>query len=492
MKTILALIYSLTPFRILTFAGLIAFYSCASEKPEKLNVLLIIADDLGWKDLTCYGSEFYETPNIDRIAKLGTRFTNAYMSPVCSPSRASIMTGKYPVKHGITEWIGAPQPYEVMNDTGWHSHLVPARYFDRLPLEEITIAELFRSVGYRTFFAGKWYLGPEGFWPEDQGFDINKGGHSAGFPRGSGYFSPYDNPRLSNGEPGEHLPIRLANETARFLKSAGNDPFFATLAFYIPHVPLQAPDELIRKYEEKRDMMTLEQRVAYEGDIKVRQTQDHPVYAAMIEWLDNAVGIILDELERLKLADNTIVIFVSDNGGLSLAGGSPTSNYPLRAGKGWLYEGGIRVPLIINAPHIPDQVEVCHEPVNAIDLLPTILNLTGMEYLVSENIDGVDISPLLNEGVIDRQAIFWHYPHFGNQGGWPGAVVRSGDYKLIEKFETGDFELYNLREDIGEKNNLYLEKPEVRDELILMLRKWQQENNVVFPEPAQRLITGSN
>jgi len=489
MKTILTLIYSLSPIRILAFAGLIIFFSCTDEKTEKLNVLLIIADDLGWKDLACYGSEFYETPNIDRIAKQGTRFTSAYMSPVCSSSRASIMTGKYPVNHGITEWIGAPQPYDVMSDTAWKSNLIPARYLDRLPLEEITIAEIFRSVGYRTFFAGKWYLGPEGFWPEDQGFDINMGGHSAGFPWGSGYFSPYDNPRLSNGEPGEHLPIRLANETAKFIQSAGNDPFFATLAFYIPHVPLQAPTELIRKYEEKRDLMAVEPRLAYEGNIKVRQYQNHPVYAAMVEWLDNAVGVVLDELERLKLTDNTIVIFVSDNGGLSLAGGSPTSNFPLRAGKGWLYEGGIRVPLIINVPNIANQVVVSDEPVNAIDLLPTMLHLTGFENLIGENLDGVNIVPMLHGGKIERRAIFWHYPHFGNQGGWPGAVVRSGDYKLIEKFETGDFELYNLREDIGEKYNLSSEKPEIRDELILKLRNWQHENNAIFPEPAQRLIT---
>ncbi len=295
------------------------------------NFLFFLVDDLGWKDLGCYGSSFYETPNVDRLAFTGMRFTAAYAAcPVCSPTRASIMTGKYPARIGITDYIdpsGNNQPQRWKRDT----RLLPAPYLDHLPLEEITVAERLKRDGYATFFAGKWHLGGQGFFPEDQGFDINMGGIARGGPYGGKkYFSPYGNERLPDGPDGEHLPDRLASETVKFIEANQDKPFFAYLSFYSVHTPLMVREDLKQKYLDKKARIRSKGPIwGTEGDRKLRLVQDHAVYAAMVQAMDLAVGKVLDALDRLGIANNTVVIFMSDNGGLSTSEGHPTSNLPL-------------------------------------------------------------------------------------------------------------------------------------------------------------------
>jgi len=301
------------------------------------NFVFFLVDDMGWKDAVCFGSSFYETPNIDKLCASGMQFTQAYAAcPVCSPTRASIMTGKYPQRVGVTDYInsaGGNQPEKWRRNT----KLLPAAYQDRLAHKEVTIAEALKEAGYATFFAGKWHLGPEGFWPEDQGFDVNKGGIERGGPYGGKrYFSPYGNPRLEDGPDGEHLPDRLATETASFIEAHKDKPFLAYLAFYSVHTPLMARADLKQKYERKREGVAAGEIWGQEGRRKVRLVQEHAVYAGMIEAMDQAVGKVLAALDRLKLSDDTVVMFMSDNGGLSTSEGHPTSNLPLRAGKGWL------------------------------------------------------------------------------------------------------------------------------------------------------------
>jgi arylsulfatase A-like enzyme len=318
------------------------------SQPTHPNIVFILADDLGWRDLGCFGSTFYETPNVDRLAATGMKFTQAYAAcPVCSPTRASILTGKYPQRVGITDYV-SPNRSNQPEHWSRNTRLLPAPYADRLPLAETTLAEALKTGGYATFFAGKWHLGPEGFYPENQGFDINKGGCEWGAPSAGGrYFSPYGNPRLSDGPPGEHLPARLAAETAAFIAAHRDQPFLAYLSFYSVHTPLMAREDLRQKYEAKAKSVHPAGAIwGKEGDRKVRLVQDHAVYAAMVEAMDQAVGVVLGKLDELHLTERTVVIFMSDNGGLSTSEGWPTANVPLRAGKGWLYEGGIREPMI--------------------------------------------------------------------------------------------------------------------------------------------------
>ncbi|HEO69694.1 MAG TPA: DUF4976 domain-containing protein, partial [Candidatus Hydrogenedentes bacterium] len=442
-------------------------------------------DDMGWRDAACCGSPFYETPNVDRLADEGMRFTDAYAAcPVCSPTRASIMTGKYPARLDTTDWFGAPQPDNMRDHWTKDKSLLPAPYVDVLPLEEVTLAEALHGAGYTTFFAGKWHLGGEGYAPEDQGFDINKGGHHRGSPPG-GYFSPYKNPKLEDGPEGEHLPARLARETVQFIEANREQPFLAYLSFYSVHTPLQAREDLIAKYEAKaKQVEHTGPAWGIEGDRKVRLVQDHPVYAGMVEAMDTAVGDVLGALDRLGLADHTAVIFMSDNGGLSTSEGSPTSNLPLRAGKGWLYEGGIREPMIIKWPGVVAPGSVCREPVISNDFYPTMLEMAGLSLRSDQHVDGVSLVPLLlQRGVPERDAIFWHYPHYGNQGGSPGAAIRCGDFKLIEFFEDDRVELYNLADDIGEQHDLANEMPDKAAALRKRLDAWQAEVAARFPSP---------
>ncbi len=468
---------------------MLAAGGCSSFiKKQKPNILFILVDDLGWTDLGCFGSTFYETPHIDRLAATGMRFTDAYAAcPVCSPTRASIMTGKYPARMNTTDWFGGPKPHTVANHWTRHKPLLPAPFEENMALEEVTIAETLKEAGYQTFFAGKWHLGmTDAFWPEHQGFDSNIGGWKKGSPSRPGlYFSPYGNPRLEDGPEGEHLPDRLADETIHFIDDHKDNPFLAYLSFYSVHTPLQSRDDLKVKYQQKRETISPEEPIwGQEGERKVRLVQEHAVYAGMVEAMDQAVGKVLDHIDNLGLTDNTIVVFMSDNGGLSTSEGHPTSNLPLRAGKGWLYEGGIREPMIIRAPGITAPGSTSPEPVTSTDFYPTILELAGLPQRPDQHIDGRSLVPLLQGGLnIDRDAIFWHYPHYGNQGGAPGAAIRNGDWKLIEFFEDNHLELYNLKDDIGEQNNMAEMHPEIVKELREKLHAWQKDVDARFPSP---------
>ena len=457
----------------------------AFAETNRPNVLFLLADDLGWSDLGCYGSSFYETPHLDRLAATGARLTDAYAAcPVCSPTRVSIMSGKYPARLDTTDWFGAPQPERVERHWTRDKSLLPAPYIDHLPLEEVTLAETLKSAGYATFFAGKWHLGGGGFSPEDQGFDVNKGGYRRGSPtRPRGYFSPYNNPKLDDGPEGEHLPARLAEETVSFIRNQEGEPFFAMLSFYSVHTPLQTRADLEEKY--KRKAQSLDQNSAKwgtEGERKVRLTQDHAVYAGMVEAMDLAVGTVLDALDDLDLATNTIIFFTSDNGGLSTSEGSPTSNLPLRAGKGWLYEGGIRESTLIRWPGKIGAGLVIDAPVMSTDFYPTILDMTGTTLLPSQHIDGVSLAPLLRgDGPLPERALYWHYPHYGNQGGSPSAAIREGPYKLISFYEDDRVELYKLDEDVGEQVNLAAKLPDKAKALQAKLRDWQKALDAKHP-----------
>ncbi|MGE0758043.1 MAG: sulfatase [Pirellulaceae bacterium] len=446
------------------------------------NVIVMLADDLGQRDLGCYGGTFYETPHLDRLAREGARFTDAYAAcPVCSPTRASLMTGLWPQRTGVTDYIGAP-----LEPAAWKRNtlLLPAPYSDRLALDEVTLAEGLRSAGYATFFAGKWHLGPEGWWPENQGFDFNLGGIERGGPYGGNkYFSPYGNPRLPDGPPGEHLPDRLAKETTQFITAHRDRPFFAYLSFYSVHTPLMARADLQRKYEEKRMRLGLEAAWGREEPRDVRLVQDHAVYAGMVEAMDQAVGKVLAKLDELQLTRRTLVLFTSDNGGLSTSEGWPTSNLPLRAGKGWLYEGGIREPFLVRWPEEVAAGRVIGTPVSSPDLFPTLLEVAGAPTPRGETRDGVSLVPLLRGGELPERALFWHYPHYGNQGGAPGAAIRRGDWKLIEWFEGNRAELFNLADDLGEQQDQSETQRERAEALQAELHAWQQRVGAKFPVP---------
>jgi len=475
-----------------SLSGCVSFMS--SKKPAKRpNFVFILVDDMGWTDAGCFGSTFYETPNIDRLASEGMKFTDGYAAcPVCSPTRASVMAGKYPARMDTTDWFGAIQPDEVKEipDDGGNSHikelpLLPAPYNECLPLGELTIAEVLKQADYKTFFAGKWHLGPsKEFWPEHQGFDINKGGWSRGGPYGPGkYFTPYGNPRLEDGPEGEHLPDRLATETVKFINDNKDKPFLAYLSFYSVHVPLNTRKDLEQKYIEKKKTIKIDQPIfGNEGKCEVRLIQEHAVYAAMVDAMDQACGKVLDALKVNGIDNNTVVIFMSDNGGLSTSEGHPTSNLPLRAGKGWIYEGGIREPMLIKWPGVTKPGSLCSEPVISTDFYPTMLEMAGLDPRPKQHIDGVSLVPLLKgEKTLGRKAIYWHYPHYGNQGGAPASAVRYGNWKLIKWYEDNQLELYNLKEDIGEKNNLVDKKPELADELHKRLSEWLKKMDAKYP-----------
>lgn len=433
---------------------LIFLFSCnqGESKKERPNILFILADDLGAYDLSCTNDSFYESPNIDRLAKEGAIFTNGYAAAqVCSPSRASILTGKNTVTHGITDWIGA-QAGEIWGEKHPYTKVMPPGYRHQLDSSEITLAELFRSVGYKTFFAGKWHLGSKGAWPEDHGFDINKGGWNYGNPRG-GYFSPYKNANLSDGEPGENLSERLAWETATFIRESKGKPFFAFLSFYAVHGPIQSTRQYWKKYRNKALSNGLDSSgFEMERRLPIRTVQDNPIYAGLIQHMDDAVGIVLEELEKQGLDDNTIVVFTSDNGGVASGDAYATTNSPLRGGKGYQWEGGVRVPYIIKVPGIaPKKVDY---PASGQDFYATLSTLSNIEIPTRQKIDGVDLLPVLEGKEGAQRALVWHYPHYGNQGGDPASMLRRGDHKLIYYWETDHFELYDLSQDISEQNDI--------------------------------------
>jgi len=444
------------------------------------SILLIVVDDLGWTDLGCTGSSFYETPSIDRLAAQGVRYTSAYAAcPVCSPTRVSIQTGIHPARLATTDYFGAAGPERWKRKTP----SLPAAYLDRLPLEQLTIAEILKSNGYATFFAGKWHLGPEGFWPEDQGYDVNRGGVTRGGPYGGKkYFSPYGNPRLSDGPEGEHLPDRLASETIKFIEQHQQQPFLAVLCFYSVHTPLIAREDLAAKYRKKRADLDLEPKWGKERQRKVRLVQQHAVYAAMVEAMDAAVGRVLQSLDDLKLAEKTIVMLISDNGGLSTSEGHPTSNLPLRAGKGWMYEGGIRVPFIARGPGIDGDGRSCSRNIQSTDLLPTLLDMTSLAKPEGWEVDGNSFfASLRAEETTTAPPLYWHYPHYGNQGGSPASAILDGDLKLIEHLDDGKLELFNVEQDPGETNQLNDAQPQQLKRLHRMLQNWRIEVGARMP-----------
>lgn len=459
--------------------------------PErKPNVVFFLVDDLGYMDIRAYNpGSFYETPHCDRIASAGMRFTSGYAAnPVCSPTRYSIMTGRHPSRPDSTNFFSGRRG----------GRFNPAPLHDRMDLSELTLAEAFREAGYATCFAGKWHLGPTPeFWPTKQGFDVNIGGHGRGMPRS--FFSPYHNPRLSNGPEGEHLADRLAADSVRFIESSKDNPFFLYLSFYSVHTPLQGKPDLVAKYRTKAAGLPSpeadpefgnEEQVWQPGGRKgstrrVRIRQRHAVYGAMMESMDTAVGRVLDALEEHELTSNTIVVFMSDNGGLSTSEGSPTSNLPLRGGKGWLYEGGIREPYMIAAPGVARPGSVCDHPVTSTDFYPTLLALAGLPPRPSQHLDGCSLVPLLRDpsARLTRKSLHWHYPHYSNQGGFPGGAIRQGDYKLIERFEDGRVHLYNLEDDLGEKKDLADQEPARVEAMRRDLHAWYKKVDAKFLQP---------
>ena len=450
------------------------------------NIIFILIDDLGWTDVGCYGSSFYETPNIDRLASEGMHFTDAYAAcPVCSPTRASILTGKYPATLGLTNFIGGQAK----------GKLIDAPYVKELPLTEKNIAQALKEGAYNTYHVGKWHLGEEPYWPEHQGFDVNVAGCNLGVPIG-GYFSPYHNPRLKDGPRREYLTDRLTSEAIELIKTNGDEPFFIYLAYYAVHIPIQVPREYKLKYKEKAKNLGLDKKKTYEEGplfpcehkknmrIKRRLVQSDPAYAGMVEKLDENIGRLLRALEELGKDEETIIIFTSDNGGLATAEGSPTCNTPLSEGKGWMYEGGTRESLIIKWPGKIKPGSKSNTPVTSPDFYPTLLEMAGLNLIPEQHRDGVSLMPLLKEsGNLNREAIFWHYPHYGNQGGTPGSSIRAGDYKLIEFFEDNHVELYNLRDDISENNDLSEKQPEKTEELKQLLWEWRENIEAKIPKP---------
>jgi arylsulfatase A-like enzyme len=457
-----------------------AFTGVANGQQEKKpNIVFFLVDDLGWMDIGANGSSFYETPNVDELAREGVRFTQAYAaSPVCSPTRASIMTGKNPARLHLTQYIGGSgNPDYVRN----------------LPLEEVCFPELLKPAGYTNIFLGKWHLnnqaGEGKFWPDKQGFDINIGGHwRGGLYIPNKYFSPWNIPNLENGPDGQYMTDRLANEAVNFIDGHADNPFLMYFSFYSVHAPFAAPEERIEKYKRKQEQLGLtdEERFGEESaagkTFKYRKKQDYPTYAAMVASMDSAVGMVLNKLKEKGIADNTIIIFFSDNGGLSTSEGTPTANTPLRAGKGWLYEGGIREPAIIKWPGVTQPGSVSDAMITSMDFYPTILEMAGLPLHPELHKDGKSLVPLLKSKVEKiHNTLYFHYPHHSNQKGDPSGAIREGKYKLIVFFSDNRMELYDLSKDIGERINLAEELPKVRDRLYKKLKRWWKEVDASFP-----------
>ena len=442
-----------------------AAYARSGQNPP--NIVFIYIDDMGWRDVGFMGSQYYETPNIDRLAGQGMVFTNAYSNaPNCAPARACLLSGQYGPRHGV---------YTVNNsDRGpsRHRKLIPIENTTDLHSKVVTIAEAIKPAGYVSASMGKWHLGTDPHvGPKGQGFDVNIGGFSAGHPP-KGYFVPYGNPELPDGPPGEYLTDRLTDEALKFIETNKNKPFFLYLPHYAVHTPLHAKQELIEKYKKKPGS----------------RGHNNPKYAAMIESTDQGVGRIMDKLDELNLTNDTVVFFFSDNGGVRTI----TSNAPLRGGKGMLYEGGIREPMCVRWSGVVKPGTSCETPIIGIDFFPTLLEIAGVRKPRGKLLDGKSIMPLLKGGKrLNRKALYWHFPAYlqGRAEGArdpffrtrPGGAIRAGDWKLIEYFEDGALELYNLKEDIGERMNLAKVKPEKTRELHKLMLVWRKATNAPVP-----------
>jgi len=432
----------------------------AGRGGRRPNIVFILVDDLGWADVGCFGSRYYETPNIDCLAAQGMRFTDAYAAcAVCSPTRASILTGKYPARLHLTNWI----PGE--GDAPTHRLRVPEwRQF--LPLEEVTIAQALKSAGYVSASIGKWHLGGRPYWPEHHGFDLNIAGSYLGSP--PSYFWPYQAggnamPDLKEGgHEGEYLTDRLTDEAEKFIDRNKDRPFFLYFAHYAVHIPLQAKPAVLEKYKAKTPV----------------GGQKNPVYAAMVESVDDSVGRIQRKLQSLGITDRTLIVFMSDNGGYWPGA---TSNAPLRAGKAYPYEGGTREPLIVKWPGRIKPGTTCSMPVCSIDFFPTLLEIAGVKPPVA--VDGLSFVPLLRQtGSLQRDALYWHYPHYcWNALIRPFGAVRAGQWKLIEFYEDLRVELYNLKDDLGESRDLAADNPSKAAELREMLHRWRKSVGAQMP-----------
>ncbi|MCX6848817.1 MAG: sulfatase [Verrucomicrobia bacterium] len=446
------------------FLALLAFTFASSLFAEtKPNIVFILADDLGQMDIGAFNPKtFYETPNIDGLAKRGMKFTQGYAACcVCSPTRGSLMTGKYPPRFGITNFIPG----------GRSGKLLPAPNAGQLPLAEVTIAESLRDAGYETFFAGKWHLGGAGFMPRDQGFTHDE---SEGTGPKGGKGKKQDDPKNTDS---------ITDAAVKFIEANKDKPFYAYLPYNAPHVPIGARADLVAKWQEKAKQAPADVW-GQERANQVRLVQNNPVYAAMLEQFDTAIGRVLSTLEKNGLTEKTIIVFMSDNGGLATAEGHPTSNLPLRAGKGWPYEGGVREPMIVVAPGVTKPDTTCDSPVISTDFYPTLLQLVGQPLKPEQHLDGVSFLPLLKgESATRGKPLFWHYPHYANQGGPPCTTIRDGDWKLIEWHEDGALELYNIPQDIGEKNNLASAQPDKVKELHAKLIAWRKEVGALMPAP---------
>jgi arylsulfatase A-like enzyme len=490
----------------------------SKEKP--MNVLFFLVDDLGWADIGCNGSNFYETPNIDRFAKEGVRFTDAYAAcHVSSPSRASLLTGKYPASLNLTDWLPGRRDESSQK-------LLNVQINQQLPYDDVTIAKVLQEKGYHTAIYGKWHLGEDTASTTKHGFDIHTPqGWMKGWPN-KGYFSPYGLKGLKDGADGEYLTDRLTDEALKYIEENREHPFFLYLSHFTVHDPVEGRPDLVEKYRKKLAQMAVPKTPAYilEGNpddlpadkkvvqshegyrifpdrtVKIKQRQDNVEFAAMVESMDESFGRVVEKLKALDLYDRTIVIFYSDNGGMSAANfyntdrviqeneldkAFSTSNLPLRGGKGWLYEGGIRVPLIVKWPGKGLQGVVCDVPVTGPDFFPTILDMLGIETKPEMKPDGISFTPLLKgESKLDREAIFWHFPHYSNHGMQsPGGAVRCGDYKLLEYYENNTVQLFNLKNDMEEQHNLASSEPEMVNKLREMLHDWRTQVNAKMMTP---------
>jgi arylsulfatase A len=487
-----------------------------AERPPQ-NVILFLVDDLGWSDLACYGSSFYETPHVDALAAAGVRFTQAYAAcHVCSPSRASILTGKYPARLHLTDWLPGRKDHPFQS-------LRAPNHLQQLPLEELTLAEAFKEHGYRTAHIGKWHLGEEPFGPTSQGFDVQIPRWNKGWPK-VGYHAPFELEGLED-KPGNYLTDRLTDEAEKFIEANRQRPFFLYLSHFAVHDPIHGRPDLVAHYASKLNSMRSEgpafvlegnpddrpplsrdklreliARPAWSGykvlpqrTVKIKQYQDNVQFAAMVAAMDESLGRIVAKLNTLDLDDNTIIVFLSDNGGMSAANfGNPqrivgknrldaaysTSNLPLRGGKGWLYEGGIRVPMIVRTPSMAGKHKVCDQPVISNDIYPTLLELAGLPLRPEQHCDGISLAGVLKDPSqsLDRNALYWHFPHYSNHGMQsPGAAIRAGDYKLIEYFENGTLQLFNLASGIGEQHDVSATELDKAAELQQLLHRWQAD-----------------
>ncbi|NQT85962.1 sulfatase [bacterium] len=440
------------------------------------NVVMILVDDLGWTDLACFDSKYYETPNLDRLAADGMKFTNAYAAcAVCSPTRAAVQTGRYPARLGVTDWIrarfqGGKMPADGKNPSGYtggnRKVLCPQNAL-WMESDEVTLAEALKPAGYASCYIGKWHLGMDAHYPDKQGYDLNRGGCDYGQP--PSYFDPYKTKRLPQGIPtleprkeGEYLTDREGDEAEAFIRAHKGKPFYLCMANYAVHTPIQGKKDLKDKY-----------------DAKAKTNQKNATYAAMVESVDDAVGKIMATLDALKLTDNTLVIFTSDNGGLL----GPTHNAPLRAGKGHPYEGGIRVPLIVRWPSVVRAGAVSEEPVTSVDYLPTVLAAAGQKIPAGREIDGVSLIPVLTgKGGPDRDAIFWHFPHYRGRI-MPYSIIRAGDWKLLKRYDGKPFELFNLKDDLSETTDLAEKMPAKVKALDAKLVAWLKSVGAKVPKP---------